>query len=225
VAKPAQVFVRIPPRICTRIKAALRAENADRQGRGLEPVLLFGSPPSISLPQWVLRAGEREAELTERDPIVARRPGREENLTGPKINLNFAVGPELARRCLAALAALNLALAAADKVCLRGGKPSLPQWFLRATLRELQRQEGAPAAGPTAEVSRADVVRDVLQAGPATRQEIAERAKLDLRATGNTISGLLSDGEIIVQGHRGLSRRGKPKSKVYALAAESVARG
>src|SRR5262245_47092788 len=98
MSSPVQVFVRVPPRICSRVKAALRAENAERQVHGLEPVLLFGSPSSTSMPQWFLRAGEREAELTERDLIEASRPEREENLTGPKINLNFAVSRELAQR-------------------------------------------------------------------------------------------------------------------------------
>lgn len=146
--KPIHVFVRVPPRIVQRIKAALRAENAERRERGLAPILLFGLPASVSLPQWFARAGEREAELTERGG--GRVATGAEDLKGPAINVNFDVSAELAKRCLAALRELNRGLVGGERVCLRAGKPSLPQWFLRAGLRELQRQERKLKQSPTA---------------------------------------------------------------------------
>jgi hypothetical protein len=144
VSKNVHVFVRLPPRIVARIRVVLADENERRARRGLDPILLFGQPPGLSLPQWLIRAGKRETKRAWRKKIPpARVIGIEECLTGPTVSANFCVSSRMATRSLEAITLVNMRRAArgALPVCLRGGAPSLPQWFVRAGLRELRRQE------------------------------------------------------------------------------------
>ncbi len=144
MSKNVHVYVRLPPRIVARIKATVATENERRVRRGLEPVLLFGPESSVSLPQWLERAARRETARAWRETIPEPTLRTvEEYLGGPTLGLNFAISDRLASRCAAAIVLVNKRRWARNlgPICLRGGLPSLPQWVLRAGLRELRRQE------------------------------------------------------------------------------------
>lgn len=224
------IFLRCPVSVAERIRAAIRRENAERAAAKLDPFALYKGEPC--LPPYFARAGERETAAIEADGagyiealpvsgahVVASAQGSRE----ATLNVNFDVSPALAARCVSAIRAMNKALRAAksEPICLRSGQPSLPQYFLRAGLLELERDEARlPATVKPALVApngkRADVVRALLRGGPASMDDLVA-AGLQRYEARNTISGLLTGGDVIVHGHLGTSRRGKPKKALYAL--------
>src|SRR6185369_10930270 len=108
--------------------------------------------------------------------------------------------------CLAALRLLNGALAEAgeDRVCLRAGKPSLPQWFLRAGLRELQRQEraevddGKPVTHRGAGPERTGGAECSARARPEAAPGATEVILAELPSRASRVRGILRRGPATV---------------------------
>lgn len=222
--KPVAVFLRVPSAIAARVTAVIIAENKTSGG---EPGLLCAGKPS--LPQYFARAGEREVERVER--LRGHRPRVEEpeapeRATGEGVvHAPFDISDELATRTMKAIARLNgiRGESGADPICQRAGKPSLPPFFYRAGLIELARDEvsiktsRSGARRSTRKRERTATVRELLSTGPSTISGLVS-AGLRQREAHNTISGMMTTGEVVVLRHMEISRRGKPKTPVYALA-------
>lgn len=219
------IFLRCPVSVAERIRAAIRRENTERAAAKLDPFALYKGEPC--LPPYFARAGERETAAIEADgadrieallvsgahAVVSAQGSREATL-----NVNFDVSPALAARCVAAIRAMNKALRAAksEPICLRSGQPSLPQFFLRAGLLELDRDEARAGKLATAKAApvapngkRADAVRALLRGGPASMDDLVA-AGLQRYEARNTISSLMTKGDVI-------RRKVGGKKSLYAL--------
>lgn len=204
------IFLRCPVSVAERIRSIIRQENTERAAAKLDPFALYKGEPC--LPPYFARAGEREAERIESAARCAPRDGMPVVVATPRteareatLNVNFDVTPALAARCVAAIRAMNKALRAAksEPICLRSGEPSLPQFFLRAGLLELGRDEtrapkpdAAKAALVAPNGKRADVVRAMLRDGAASMDDLVA-AGLQRYEARNTISSLLTKGDVV----------------------------
>lgn len=150
------VFLRCPISVAEKIRNAIRKENDSRASKGLEPFAIYKGAPC--LPPWFARAGERQASALARvdERALGKWPGAVLEVGGrePTLNVNFDIDEDLAARVVTVIHQLNRALAPREPICLRSGQPSLPQFFLRAGLVDLQREEAgerdAPVATPRA---------------------------------------------------------------------------
>ena len=231
------IFLRCPVSVAERIRSAIRRENTERATAKLDPFALYKGEPC--LPPYFARAGQREAELVESALADRIQPWAQAPLGSPAreatLNVNFDVTPTLAKRCEAAIRALNRALRAekSEPICVRSGQVSLPQFFLRAGLLELERDEARSRlslvepfaiaqttpgrsiklrAALTPGQSRSDAVRDLLRRAPATMDDLVAAGFSRYEAR-NTISSLVTKGDV--------ERRGKA---LYALTASGRVR-
>lgn len=240
------IFLRCPVSVAERIRAVIRQENIERAAANLDPFAIYKGEPC--LPPFFARAGEREAERVERAARCAPRDGLP-IVVAPRIwsdtreatlNVNFDVSPTLAARCVASIRAMNKAVKAAkgEPICLRSGQPSLPQFFLRAGLLELERNEGCLVVEPLTlakttpgqpitlrdrgaasapEQTRSDAIRGLLRRAPATMDDLVAAGFTRYEAR-NTISSLVTKGHVVARAPGG---QGKP---MYALTATGRAK-
>lgn len=231
------IFLRCPVSVAERIRAVIRQENIDRAAAKLDPFALYKGEPC--LPPFFARAGEREASRLEGHEYAFVAPRICSDAREATLNVNFDVSQALAARCVAAIRAMNKAARAAkgEPICLRSGQPSLPQFFLRAGLLELERDEERLVSDPLALAktmpgrpitlrrgaalahgqTRSDAVRVLLRRAPATMDDLVAAGFTRYEAR-NTISSLVTKGDVVA---RSLGGQGK---SVYALTAAGQAK-